>query len=313
MPELPEVEIHARNLREWLVGRTVRRAALLDPLLDPDSTGWAAALAGRAVREVAREAKHLLIHLSGGSTLLAHLRMTGRFLRDAYCAGEPAPPTRFVLDLDDGTRVRFEDRRRFGRLRLEPTARLAEDAELARLGPDALLCPTTPDRLGVLAAGSRRPIKALLMDQRLLGGLGNICAIEILYRCGLHPDEPAGSLGAEAVARLAGAIPPYLEWAIRAQSRRELIYLGEKGAENVFSIYRREGTPCPACGAAIVRTVTAGRGTWWCPGCQPRRNPGPTGAGASAPPPPGRTRRSARAREPGTPAPPAPRAPRRGG
>src|SRR3954451_3049929 len=106
------------------------------------------------------------------------------------------------------------------------------------------------------------------MDQRLIGGLGNICAIEILYRAGVSPDVPAGELTSEELARIAEGTPPYLRWAIDRQSRRELIYRGEPGAENVFSIYRRAGEPCPRCSTPIRRTVLAGRGTYSCPGCQ---------------------------------------------
>jgi formamidopyrimidine-DNA glycosylase len=109
------------------------------------------------------------------------------------------------------------------------------------------------------------------MDQSVIGGLGNICAIEILYRAGIPPDTPAGELTLDELARIAAVTPPYLQWAIDRQSRRELIYLGEPGAENVFAIYRRAGEPCPRCTTPIVRTVIAGRGTFHCPNCQPPR------------------------------------------
>lgn len=272
MPELPEVEIHARNLREWLVGRTIAGFEVLDPLLSEghDLSGWPEALIGKRVLEVRRWAKYLLVDLAGEQTLVAHLRMTGRFVRDTYVAVSQPRFTRFLLDLDDGTRVRFEDRRRFGRLWLVGTGRERELAELTHLGPDALLEPTDGPRLRELTARSGRSIKTLLMDQRVIGGIGNICAIEILYRAGIHPDTPSRELTDAQVDRIARTTPEFLEWAIETQSRRELIYLGEKGAENVFTIYRREGTPCPACGTPIVRTVTAGRGTYACPGCQAR-------------------------------------------
>src|SRR5262249_51710976 len=103
---------------------------------------------------------------------------------------------------------------------------------------------------------------------RRLGGLGNICAIEILYRAGVRPDRPAGELTQEELARLAETIPGYLRWAIDRQAEREAIYLGQPGAENGFTLYRRAGEPCPRCAAPIVRTVVAGRGTYSCPICQ---------------------------------------------
>lgn len=270
MPELPEVEIHARNLQAWLRGRTVRSFEVVDPLLtrDQDVGHWPQALADRGVLEVRRLAKYLLIELEGGHTLVGHLRMTGRFVRDAYVAGPPPRPTRFLLDLDDGSRVRFEDRRRFGRIWVVETGRERELPELRGLGPDALLEPLDAAELGRVTARSGRTIKTLLMDQRVVGGIGNICAIEILFRAGIAPETPARDLRPDQVEAIARITPGYLAWAIEVQSRRDLIYLGEKGAENVFSIYRREGTPCPRCGTPIVRTVTAGRGTYSCPGCQ---------------------------------------------
>ena len=194
--------------------------------------------------------------------------MTGRFVHYPYVTSPPKSE-RLRLMLDDGTAVGFQDRRRFGRIAVHPTSSLHELPELAALGPDALLEPTSAERLADLARGRQQRIKSLLMDQRRIGGLGNIGAIEILYRAGIPPDTPAGDLNEVELARIAAATPPYLEWAIERQSRRELRYLGEPGAENVFSIYRRAGEPCPACGTPILRTVLVGRGTFHCPTCQP--------------------------------------------
>jgi formamidopyrimidine-DNA glycosylase len=246
------------------------RHEVLDPLLveGRDVSGWGAALHGKAVLSVRRDAKYLLMGVEDGSTLVAHLRMTGRFVRDAYVAGDAVKPTRFLLDLDDGSRVRFEDLRRFGRIWVTSADTVRELPELVGLGPDALLEPSSYERLREITSGSGRSIKTLLMDQRVIGGIGNICAIEILYRARVAPDTPARELTDAQVREIARITPEYLRWAIEAQSRRELIYLGEKGAENVFTIYRREGTPCPECGSPIVRTVTSGRGTYSCPGCQ---------------------------------------------
>jgi formamidopyrimidine-DNA glycosylase len=270
MPELPEVEIHARNLRAWLIGNRVESYTVLDPKLDLDSDValWERALVGRSVLAVRREAKYLLIDLDGEHTLVAHLRMTGRFVRDSYIAGRPEKHTRFALTLDDGSRVRFEDRRRFGRLWVAPTDEVRTLPELTGLGPDALLQPTSAELLRAATSRSRRSIKTLLMDQRVIGGLGNICVIEILYRAGIAPQTPASTLTDAQVGDIARLIPSFLEWAIEVQGRRELIYLGEKGAENVFTIYARAGSPCPKCGETVARSVLSGRGTYYCPGCQ---------------------------------------------
>jgi formamidopyrimidine-DNA glycosylase len=272
MPELPEVELAARSLRPWLIGQRVTALTVTDAkLAAPEAARrWSAALEGQVCQAIERRAKYLLAHFTGGHTLLAHLRMTGRFVHLTYLA-PPARPERLRLHLANETAVSFQDTRRFGRIAVHATARLAALPELSSLGPDALREPTSAERLADLARGKRQSIKALLMDQRRIGGLGNICAIEILYRAGLAPDAPAGQLTERELARLAAAISPYLQWAIERQSRRAVIYLGEPGAENVFSIYRRAGEPCPACGTPIARTVIAGRGTFHCPVCQPAR------------------------------------------
>jgi formamidopyrimidine-DNA glycosylase len=270
MPELPEVELHARKLRGWLLGRRILECEVLDPRLlasaPPDR--WKEALVGQGVLGVRREAKYLLMDLAGGLTMVVHLRMTGKLLQETYAAGLPPKAARFLLHLDDGTRVRFDDFRRFGRVWFVPTGEERTLKELAEVGPDALREPTSAERLRDLARGARRSIKALLMDQRVLGGLGNICAIEILFRAGIAPATPAAELNDEQIRRIVELTPPYLEWAIEAQSHRELIYLGEPGAENVFSIYARRGEPCPRCATPIERSVIAGRGTYFCPSCQ---------------------------------------------
>jgi formamidopyrimidine-DNA glycosylase len=273
MPELPEVELTARSLRRWLVGPRVTALRVFDPKLGGAAAGerWTALLAGQECEAVERRAKYLLARFSGGHTLLAHLRMTGRFVQHSYVTAPPKHE-RLRLLLEDGTAVGFQDTRRFGQIAVHPTEQVDALPELAALGPDALEEPTSAERLADLARGKRQSIKALLMDQRLIGGLGNICAIEIMYRAGIPPDAPAGNLTTEELARLAAATPPYLQWAIDRQSRRELIYLGEPGAENVFAIYRRAGEPCPACATPILRTVIAGRGTFHCPTCQPPRH-----------------------------------------
>lgn len=272
MPELPEVEIHARSLRRWLVGRRIVQCVVLDPLVTGSAEPGeiAAEVTGSVVNAVRREAKYLLIDLDTERTLVVHLRMTGRFTRDEYVAGAPEKPTRLVLELDDGTRVRFEDRRRFGRVWIVDTARLREHPELAALGPDALLQPVTLEQLREITGRTARSIKTVLMDQRLIGGLGNIYAAEILFRAGVAPETPANTLTEDQLREIARITPKILEWAIDAQSRKELIYLGEKGAENVFSIYRRAGEPCPQCGTPIARSVVGGRGTYYCPQCQKR-------------------------------------------
>ncbi|MBI3912473.1 MAG: bifunctional DNA-formamidopyrimidine glycosylase/DNA-(apurinic or apyrimidinic site) lyase [Armatimonadetes bacterium] len=269
MPELPEVELAARRLREWLVGCRVTHVETDDALLlrGASAADWHAALAGRCGRAVRRRAKYLLADFEGGHTLVAHLRMTGRFLRES---GDAAPPpgARLFLRLEDGSRLTFQDRRRLGQAWVLPTPAVESLPQLASLGPDTLEEPPSAPALMALTCGRRQSIKALLMDQRRLSGLGNICAGEILFRARIAPEMPAGQLSEAEIARLAELIPEYLRWAIEAQSRHDPVYLGERGAVNVFSLYGRRGEPCPACGEAIRRTVIAGRGTYYCPRCQ---------------------------------------------
>lgn len=283
MPELPEVEIHARYLRDWLDGKSIAGYTVYDPkLLDGANRSlWNAALQNSRVLAVRRTAKYLLIDLTDTPegddlprwTLVIHLRMTGKVVYDTYVAGEPSRWTRLSLRLTEGGtpagQLRFEDIRRFGRVWVVPIDQVHELPEIASLGPDALQEPTSAERLKELCAGVRRPIKVLLMDQTALGGLGNICAIEVLHRVGVSPATPACQVPEVSLDAIARAIPEYLEWAIAAQERRKLIYLGEPGAVNVFGVYARAGEPCPRCGETIVRTVLGGRGTFHCPTCQP--------------------------------------------
>jgi formamidopyrimidine-DNA glycosylase len=290
MPELPEVEITARRLRAALPGRRIVALAVPDarllrseePVAPPErlAAEWQSVLTGAAFTGVGRRAKFLLLPLDNGQTLVAHLRMTGKLMGLPPVAGpgvqafgtpehlERSGTPRFAATLDDGSRLVFVDPRRLGELRRVPTADLPGMPALARLGPDALEEPSPAARLAALGGRSRQPIKAWLMDQRHLGGLGNICAGEILFRVGLLPDTPAKDIPPEAWERLAATIPEYLRWAIEAQWEGELKYLGERDALNPFALYRRAGAPCPRCGTPIRRIVVAGRGTYVCPRCQ---------------------------------------------
>jgi formamidopyrimidine-DNA glycosylase len=268
VPELPEVEIAARRLQAGLAGRRIAAVTVPDPkiLQTGTETEWRERLSGVVIRGVARRAKYLLIEMESGETILAHLRMTGKLVVESENAGGKP---RFVALLAGGGRLAFHDPRRLGQLWRVPTTALDDVPQLAALGPDALQEPSSAARLAALGSRSRRPIKAWLMDQSILGGLGNICAAEILFRVGLSPQKPALALSPEEWERLAAAIPEYLRWAIDAQWEDEMRYLGEREARNPFALYRRAGAPCPRCGAPIERRVIAGRGTYVCPGCQP--------------------------------------------
>jgi formamidopyrimidine-DNA glycosylase len=268
VPELPEVETVRRRLEPVLRGRRLRTVTISDPRLtrpyDPDEV--AAELQDELVAEVGRRGKYLLLRFSSGRVLLVHLRMTGGFLL------EPGSHERAVLELDDGRRVAYRDVRRFGTwLVLEPDE---VDAYLAgRLGEEPLDALFTVARLGERLAGRRAPIEAALLDQRTLAGLGNIYVDEALWRAKLHPLRPAESLDRKELARLHRAVRTSLEHGLARQGATLRDYRlpdGESGSmQHEFKVYGRDAEPCDRCGTPIAKIRVAGRGTWFCPACQP--------------------------------------------
>jgi formamidopyrimidine-DNA glycosylase len=275
MPELPEVEIAARNLRRWALGRRVERVetdeAARRVFRPARPRALATALAGRTVREVRRVGKQLLVTLDGEGGpvgLLSHLGMTGKWLRRA--PGEPAPShSRARLVLDDQAVLHYRDPRLFGRLRAVPGARFAEVRELRALGPDPLADGIDHARL--LAAFARRgiPVKVAMLDQRLLPGVGNIVASESLFRAGLDPRRRASSLSPAEVRRLSRAVLASVREAIAREDGPEVAYVEEPGTVNPFRVYGREGERCPRCRRGpIERIVQAQRSTFFCRRCQ---------------------------------------------
>lgn len=279
MPELPEVEIAARNLRAWALGRrlvAVEVDGKARRLLRPTSAAvFARSARGRAVESVRRLGKHLLIGLSpptrgpgeGSLGLLSHLGMTGKWLRRQRGA-EPPSHSRVRLLLDDGATLHYRDTRLFGRLRLVPGARFGEVAELKALGPDPLEQGIDRGRLARLLARSRRPIKVALLDQRLLPGVGNIHASEGLFRARIDPRRRASSLSPAEVRALARGILASFRRALAAEEGPEVVYV-EEGGDNPFLVYAREGERCPRCRRGILRRIAqAQRATFYCPRCQ---------------------------------------------
>ncbi len=264
MPELPEVETERGRLAARLEGRTIARAGIDDPRLTrPEEPAWIAArLAGERVEAVERRGKYLVLRLTGGEVLLVHLRMTGGF---RY---EPATHERAVLELDDGTRVSYRDIRRFGTwLLLDPDE---AEAHLAiRLGPEPLERRFTTAYLAERLRGRRAPVKAAILDQRTVAGLGNIYADESLWHARIHPLRPAGELSEDEVGRLQQGIRKALRLGIRRQGADlgDGAYAGGR-MQREFRVYGREGEPCGRCGTPIAKTRAGGRGTWYCPGCQ---------------------------------------------
>jgi formamidopyrimidine-DNA glycosylase len=291
MPELPEVEFARRCIARWLEGKKIDRvvAEAGKPLRGVIPAQLAAALTGRRLEATDRRGKHLVLRFDGGAGLYLHLGMTGKFVRSL--PGEPAPErARLRLGLSDGSAVAMLDPRRFGRVQLIASGELP--AEMAELGPDALSDPPTGASLQQRFAGSRRPLKILLLEQDRVAGLGNIHAAEVLFRAKLSPFAGPADLKPADWGRLARAIQASLAYAFAieaSEGRDEIRYVEEPGAPNRFKVYGHEGEPCPRCRTPIRREAQGQRSTFFCPHCQ--RAPRPAQAKATR-----KRRRSSRAR-----------------
>jgi formamidopyrimidine-DNA glycosylase len=281
MPELPEVEVAARNLRRWAGKKTIR-GVRGDPrakrIFRPATPAALRALAGGRFKEIRRVGKNLLLTLEVRGApvgVWSHLGMTGKWLRRAK--GDAAPgATRVELDLTDGARLCYVDPRMFGRFRIVPRARFDEIAELAALGPDPLAEGIDLRRLGERLAKIRTPIKVALLDQTLLAGVGNIQASESLFRARIDPRRPARALSAAEVKRLAAGIEASIAFTLQTFAEAgadgggaDIGYVEERTAPNPFLVYGRDGARCPRSkGSVIVRIVQAQRATFFCPDCQ---------------------------------------------
>jgi len=280
MPELPEVETVRRGLEPVLAGRRIVRAEVRRPDLRwPFPPRLAERLAGRRVAALGRRSKYLLAELDGGETLILHLGMSGRLLVSGAAVGSfhhahptPEKHDHVVLDIEGGARVTFNDARRFGVIDLWPTADIEAHRLLAGLGPEPLGNGFDGGYLARRLAGRRTPVKAVLGDQRVVAGLGNIYLSEALWRAGISPLRLARDVTAAEAETLAAAVRAVLIDAIAAGGSSLRDYRradGELGYfQHSFAVYDRAGEACPRCGAAILRTVQAGRSSFWCPACQ---------------------------------------------
>jgi formamidopyrimidine-DNA glycosylase len=272
MPELPEVETVARALRRVLPGLRVRRVTCRFPgVVSTGARALQEALRGRTFTAVRRHGKFLFLGLSDGREVALHLRMTGQLLllprdrlADRHCHLEiqlAGAPRKLV----------YRDVRKFGRFELLTGSR-ADFIRDRRLGPDALTIQG--DTLYEILQSTRRGLKAALLDQRCLAGLGNIYTDEVLFRERLSPLRRSDSLSRAGARSLAESIRAVLRAALRRRGTSISDYVdpgGRRGGfQFVLQVYGRDGEACPRCGSAIVRTIVAGRGTWTCPRCQPR-------------------------------------------
>jgi formamidopyrimidine-DNA glycosylase len=273
VPELPEVETVARTLRRTLVGRKVIRVLDASPLMiDVESTKR---LRGRRIEAVDRQGKWMFVRLDGAEVLVVHLGMTGWVgVTTGNCT--IAPHTHFRATLDQsGKELRFVDPRRFGEWTLMKRSDWESRFGPKQLGPDALCC-TLDDLQGRLKRTTRR-IKPTLMDQRVVAGVGNIYADEILHQAKLAPTRRADTLKKDEVARLHGSMIGVLQSAVEGRGTTIHSFVGSDGQEGGFQtrllVYGRAGQYCSICRSLIQCSpaVVAGRSTYWCPGCQPAR------------------------------------------
>lgn len=275
MPELPEVETIRRQLAPLVEGRTLEALTVADArwCLPLDPREVEAVVAGRAVAALSRRGKYLTWELGRDVFLVCHLRMTGTMLYDPPPDGGP-PHARVTFLLDEGHRLVFCDPRRFGTGELLLGATALDAFYAARLGVEPLSKAFTTAYLRALARGRRAPVKAFLLDQRTVAGVGNIYADEALFRARIHPLRPAGALRGPQLDALRDAVVAVLEAGIEAGGATIDDFRhadGVRGSfQHAFLVHRRAGEPCPACGAPIRKLVAAGRGTYVCERCQAR-------------------------------------------
>jgi formamidopyrimidine-DNA glycosylase len=273
VPELPEVETIASDLRPLLVGRAIEAVDLRFPSIvrHPEPEVFARDLPGQRVEALDRRGKYILLRLSGGGILVIHLGMTGQLLHKL--PEDPARPhTHVVLTLDNGTELRYSDPRRFGRLLLGTEEELVAARKLPRLGPEPLDPQFTPGDLHRRLSGRRAPLKLLLLDQSVIAGIGNIYADEACYRARIRPDRPPARITRGRVKRLHQALRESLLLGIvnRGSSIDDYVDLyGAMGRQQEeLQVYGRGGRPCLTCGRPLTLVRLGGRATVFCRRCQ---------------------------------------------
>jgi formamidopyrimidine-DNA glycosylase len=276
MPELPEVETVRRGLEPAVVGRTVRDVRFTPEghrlLQGAAPEAVRAALLGRRFTAACRRGKYLILPLDDGRSLVLHLRMTGRIEVEPATAPE-GDFFRAAILLDDGNELRWRDVRRFGTWQLCDGLSELE----AKLGPEPLSAEFTVEALAAALFGRVAPVKSTLLDQRRVAGLGNIYVDEALHLARIHPTRPSGSLTAGELARLHAGLREVLEKGLRnfGTTLRDFVNAyGQEGRNREhLLVYQRTGLPCYRCGTAIGRIVLGGRGSHFCPVCQPASPP----------------------------------------
>ncbi|HEY0621928.1 bifunctional DNA-formamidopyrimidine glycosylase/DNA-(apurinic or apyrimidinic site) lyase [Sphingomonas sp.] len=269
MPELPEVETTVRGLAPALEGRRIRRVLMRRPdLRRPMPEDLGQRLTGATVTSLGRRAKYGLIDTDRGDTMIFHLGMSGRWRIDP---AELLAHDHLILETEEGRTLALNDPRRFGSIDLVPTAQVADWPAFKALGPEPLGPGFTAAHLCRALEGRNASIKLLLLDQRIVAGLGNIYVCEALYESRISPQRAGGSLTRPRLERLVAAVHDVLESAIKAGGSSLRDYARPDGELGYFSkqfkVYGREGEPCE-CGGTVARYAEGGRSTFWCPKCQ---------------------------------------------
>jgi formamidopyrimidine-DNA glycosylase len=268
MPELPEVETIKNELSPWVVGQSFTEVTILDAKLVCGGSAEEVrrGLIGQKVESLGRRGKYLIFHLSNGRSLIIHLRMTGVLLLNPQGVDHYA---RAVFHLSNGHRLVFSDQRRLGLMWLVDDA----NTVVGKLGPEPLDESFTPGALGQRLSRHHIPVKAALLDQCIVAGIGNMYADEALFAARIHPLRKADALSPEEVQTLHNCICRVLGAAIGSKGASVDTYVrpeGELGTAHFdFKVAHRGGGPCPVCGSTIERVLVQNRGTYFCPRCQP--------------------------------------------
>ena len=267
MPELPEVETIRSELSPHIIGCRFTEVIIYDPkpVRQPSVEEFSRKLTGQKINNLERRGKYLIFHLSHGMVLIIHLKMTGALLLNPEQADRH---TRVVFHLDNGSRLIFTDRRRLGALWLLEN----EQVIIGKLGPEPLASEFTVEALAKLLHKRRAPIKAVLLDQAFIAGIGNMYADEALFAARIHPLRKANSLSPQKIRNLHKAIVDVLQAAVDSKGASIDTYKrpdGQLGTAHAnFSVAHRGGKPCPICGTAIQRLAIRNRGSYFCPNCQ---------------------------------------------
>ncbi|HZO82073.1 MAG TPA: bifunctional DNA-formamidopyrimidine glycosylase/DNA-(apurinic or apyrimidinic site) lyase [Candidatus Binataceae bacterium] len=281
MPELPEVESLRRILERSLVGRTIVRARVAEKRLRRTvAADFASRVALHRIVRLSRRAKYLIIelestHAGDGAAMIVHLGMSGSLThrQNGFNAADFDPRHDHVeFQLDDRSRLVYNDPRRFGLIRLVEADALATTVELQQLGPEPLSADFNADYLARVARGRRTAIKNVIMDQAVVAGIGNIYASEILFRAGIRPTRRAERVTRREIERIVAATAPILRAAIGNRGTTFRSYRDSRGRPGRFAerlmVYGREGKPCLVCGSPIRAIVVGQRASFYCPHCQ---------------------------------------------